>query len=96
MTKNGTFCSEIYRSQYDSQPLVIIVKAFAEKLLENKFEALNFVEVHKKNRKTRLARLGYVYYDEKDGKEKLVKSVLSSKQAFQKCNHNHDITSPPT
>lgn len=122
------FCPEIYRSQYDRQPPVIIVRASAQKLLENNFEALNFVEIHKekivkldwqdwdlsadepaiypsgdmdaeeyitrrKHDETLSKEIGklyalipdkegYVYYDEKDGKEKLVKSALPSKDIF--------------
>lgn len=41
------FCLEIYRGQYDSQPPVIIVRVSAQILLENNFEAFNFVEIHK-------------------------------------------------
>lgn len=47
ISRTAHFCPEIYRSQYDRQPPVIIVRASAQKLLENNFEALNFVEIHK-------------------------------------------------
>ena len=128
ISRTAPFCPEIYRSQYDRQPPVIIVRASAQKLLENNFEALNFVEIHKEkivkldwkewdmsadepaiypsgdmdveeyivHRKhseslseemEKLYALipdkeGYAYYDEKDNKEKLVKSTLSEKDIF--------------
>ena len=47
ISRTAPFCPEIYRNQYDRQPPVIIVRASAQKLLENNFEALNFVEIHK-------------------------------------------------
>ena len=47
ISRTAPFCPKIYRSQYGSQPPVIIVRESAQKLLENNFEALNFVEIHK-------------------------------------------------
>lgn len=128
ISRTAPFCPKIYRSQYDSQMPVVIVKEDVKNLIENHFTDLNFTEIHKEKivkidwqdwdlsadepaiypsgdmdaeeyitrRKhneslsKEMGKLyalipykeGYVYYDEKDGKEKLVKSVLPSKDIF--------------
>lgn len=45
--RTAPFCPSIYRNQYDNELPVIIVKESARNLLENNFDALSFVEIHK-------------------------------------------------
>ena len=128
ISRTAPFCPEIYRSQYDSQMPVVIVKEDVKNLIENHFTDLNFTEIYKEkivkidwqdwdlsadepaiypsgdmdaeeyivHRKhceslsEEMGKLyalipdkeGYAYYDEKDNKEKLVKSFLSEKDIF--------------
>ena len=128
ISRTAPFCPEIYRSQYDSQMPVVIVKEDVKNLIENHFTDLNFTEiykekivkidwqdwdlsadepaiypsgdmdaeeyiVHRKHSESLSEEMGklyalipdkegYAYYDEKDNKEKLVKSTLSEKDIF--------------
>ena len=128
ISRTAPFCPKIYRSQYDSQMPVVIIKEDVKNLIENHFTDLNFTEIYKEkivkidwqdwdlsadeptiypsgdmdaeeyivHRKhceslsEEMGKLyalipdkeGYAYYDEKDNKEKLVKSTLSEKDIF--------------
>lgn len=47
ISRTAPFCQSIYRSQYDNELPVIIVKESARNLTENNFDALSFVEINK-------------------------------------------------
>ena len=59
LSRTAPFCPGIYRSQYDKERPVIIVREHVKELMENCFSNLNFAEV----RKERIVNLDWQTWD---------------------------------
>lgn len=83
--RTAPFCPEIYRSQYDRESPVIIVKEYVKKLIEKNFLYFNFVKVYK----NKIVKLDWQDWDlSKDEPEIYLSGDMDAEEYITNKKHN--------
>ena len=89
LLRTAPFCPEIYRTQYDKERPVIIVREHVKERMENCFSNLNFAEV----RKERIVNLDWTTWDLSADEPKIYPSGDMDAEEYITCRkHNEHLS----